>query len=101
MPAAAACARCGQGYCEAHRGADPHADWCAECVGNVRVEDALGWSVTGCMLGVVLGVIMLIVTWLVYPPLAQGPGRAFVVIVTTALIVATAGYMLRRISRRS
>jgi len=53
------------------------------------------------MLGVVLGVIMLIVTWLVYPPLAQGPGRAFVVIVTTALIVATAGYMLRRISRRS
>ncbi len=69
-------------------------------MGNVRVEDALGWSVSGCMLGVVLGVVMLILTWLIYPPLAQGPGRAFVVIVTTALVVATAGYMLRRMRRR-
>ncbi|TAK22700.1 MAG: hypothetical protein EPO26_10580 [Chloroflexota bacterium] len=92
----AECELCLQPYCERHRGEAPRPEWCAECVANAKVEESLSWSVSGCALGSIGGIFILIVLWIVAPAVATGPGRAFAIVAVSALATATALYAVRR-----
>ena len=98
--AIAECARCGQPFCNRHGGESPRLDWCAECVANAKVENALDWTTSGCLLGAIGGVVLFLILLLVAYPLTQGPGRGFVIVVACALLGGTVTFVLRRLNLR-
>jgi hypothetical protein len=65
------CQRCGQEYCERHG-----KELCSECIANLRTEHALGLSFRGCLLGLVVGAVIVVTLALVAPGLLAGTGPA-------------------------
>jgi hypothetical protein len=98
--AIADCGRCGQPFCNRHGGEAPRLDWCAECVANAKVENALDWTTSGCLLGAIGGVVLFLLLLLVAYPLTQGPGRGFVIVAGCSLLGGTATFILRRLNLR-
>lgn len=99
-PAVADCTRCGQPFCARHVGQEPRLDWCAECVANAKVENALEYTSSGCLLGLIGAIVLFLVLLLVGHPIAQGPGRGFVIVVAGALLGGTATFVIRRLQLR-
>ena len=96
-PAVAECPRCGNPYCARHGGEAPRLDWCAECVANAKVENALDWSLrSGCVLGLGAGLVLWLVLALAGAALSQGPGRGFTIVLVCGLLGSALTYLLRR-----
>jgi hypothetical protein len=98
--ALADCTRCGQPFCNRHGGEAPRLDWCAECVANAKLENALDWTTSGCLLGAIGGIVLFVLLLLVAYPLTQGPGRGFVIVAACSLLGGTVTFILRRLSLR-
>lgn len=65
------CQRCGQAFCDRHG-----KEICSECLANLRTEHALGLSFKGCLLGLIVGVVVVGILALAAPGLFAGTGPA-------------------------
>src|SRR2546425_8955595 len=93
--AIAECARCGQPFCNRHGGEAPRLDWCAECVANAKVENALDWTTSGCLLGAIGGMGLLLRLLLgAYPP-TQGARRGVAIVAACSLLGGPVPFILR------
>jgi hypothetical protein len=81
-------------------GQEPKPDWCAECVANAKVENALDYTTSGCTLGLIGGIILFVILLVVAHPLTQGPGRGFVIVAACALLGGTITFIIRRLQLR-
>ena len=60
------------------------------------MQEALGWTFNGCALGCLVGIVLFIIALIVIPAFTFGPGRGFVIVFGTALIGAVIAFILRR-----